>query len=259
MPEIITSRDNDQVKYLAKILDKTAFAKSEGKFVAEGVKLCMDAVDAGLLPDAVYYTKKAAQRWTKLSSLSCRQVEIADHVAEKLSGMKSSQGVFALCAMPAPALTTINLTGRYIALENVQDPANVGAIARSAAAFGFDGMLLGTGSADPFGQKAMRASMGAVLKLPIHQTNDLPSLLKDLTKKGMATAAAALEGAVDISLFAPRGGVVLTVGNEGQGLTEEAIAACSAVIKIPISGMESLNAAVAASILMWEYGGKPNG
>lgn len=259
MPEQITSRDNDQIKYLAKLLDKTAFARSEGLFVAEGVKLTLDAAGCELLPKAVYYTEKAAERWPDITRLACRQVVIAEHVAQKLSDMKSPQGVFALCEMPALGQSEIKPAGRYIALENVQDPANVGAIARSAAAFGFDGMLLSGGCADPFGQKAMRASMGAVFKLPILTTDDLPALLKELTAKKMEAAAAALTGAVPLSCFSPKGGLVLTVGNEGQGLTENTIAACSAVIKIPISGMESLNAAVAASILMWEYGGKANG
>ena len=259
MPELITSRDNAEVKYLVKLLEKTSFAKSEGKFVAEGVKLSLTAAECGVTPEAVFYTERAADRWPELLRLSCRQVIIAEHVAEKLSRMTSAQGVFALCPMPRAKMSDIALSGRYIALENVQDPANVGAIARTAAAFGFDGMLLGADCADPFGQKALRASMGAVLKLPILMVEDLPALLGELTQKGMQTAAAALTGAVELSHFTPQGGVVLAVGSEGQGLTDRAITACKAVVKIPISGMESLNAAVAASILMWEYGGRPHG
>ena len=82
----------------------------------------------------------------------------------------------------------------------------------------------------------------------------MAAALRGCTAKGMATAAAALRGAVDLSTFRPQGGLVLAIGNEGNGLTDEAIDACETAVKIPISArMESLNAAVAASVLMWEF------
>ncbi|MEG1932478.1 MAG: RNA methyltransferase, partial [Pygmaiobacter sp.] len=181
-------------------------------------------------------------------------VSISEGVAQKLSEMKSAQGVFALCRLPEPPPADIDPAGRYIALEAVQDPANVGAVLRSAAAFGFDGALLDKSCANPFGTKALRASMGAAFKLPLFSVDDLPAMLCSLSRCGMATAAAALRGAVDLSQFVPVGGLVLVIGSEGNGLSEDAINACGAVVKIPISErMESLNAAVAASVLMWEY------
>lgn len=259
MLETITSRDNEQVKYVCKLQEKTAFARAEGFFAAEGVKLCLDAADAGLVPECIYYTLRAAERWPRLTELACRQEIVSEQVAAKMSGMKSVQGVVAVFPLPRFSITEIDPAGRYLALENVQDPANVGAVARSAAAFGYSGILLGPGCADLFGPKALRASMGAAFRLPVLQVEDLPALLKKLSAEGMATAAAALQGAQEMSAFRPQGGVVLVVGSEGQGLTEATIHACDVVVKIPIHTMESLNAAVAASILMWEYGGRPNG
>lgn len=259
MAEILTSKDNEQVKYLKKLLEKPAFCKQEGLFVAEGVKLSLDAAESGLDLVNIYYTEEAQKRWPALDTLGCKKQLISAQVAQKLSGMPSAQGVFALCRMPRPAASDIDPAGRYIALEAVQDPANMGAILRSAAAFGYDGVILSAGCAEPFGQKAMRASMGAVFKLPLIRTEDLPALLGQLADRGMATGAAALYDSVDIREFRPEGGLVIAIGNEGQGLTDETIAACRQSIRIPIRGMESLNAAVAASILMWEFGGRQDG
>ena len=260
MTGAITSRENERVKYTAKLLGRPAFARSEGRFVAQGVKLCLDAVQAGLVPETVYFTEKALAKWPQLEQLDCERILISEPVAEKLSGQKSPQGVFAVCPMPAFPLAEIDPAGRYLALEEVQDPANVGAVLRSAAAFGFRGVILTPGCADPFGEKALRASMGAAFKLPLFWAQDLPGLLRSLSAQGMATVAAALRGAVDLREYRyAGGGLVLAVGNEGSGLTVPTIDACGAVVKIPIRGMESLNAAAAAAVLMWELGGRLDG
>ena len=174
MTAAITSRENERIKYTAKLLGKPAFARSEGRFVVQGVKLCLDAAQAGLAPETVYFTEKAAAKWPAVTRLDCEKILISESVSEKLSGQKSPQGVYAVCPMPSFRLDEINPAGRYLALEEVQDPANVGAALRSAAAFGFCGVVLTSGCADPFGQKAMRGSMGAAFKLPIFWTQDLP-------------------------------------------------------------------------------------
>ena len=260
MTAAITSRENERIKYTAKLLGKPAFARSEGRFVVQGVKLCLDAAQAGLTPETVYFTEKAAAKWPAVTRLDCEKILISESVSEKLSGQKSPQGIYAVCPMPSFRLDEINPAGRYLALEEVQDPANVGAALRSAAAFGFCGVVLTSGCADPFGQKAMRGSMGAAFKLPIFWTQDLPGLLRRLSGQGVATVAAALRGAIDLREYRyDGGGLILAIGNEGNGLTEQAIDACAAVVKIPIRGMESLNAAAAAAVLMWELGGRLDG
>ena len=102
--------------------------------------------------------------------------------------------------------------------------------------------------------------MGAAFKLPVIWTEELPTLLRRLSGQGMTTVAAALRGAVDLREYNySGGGLVLAIGNEGNGLTPSAIEACNAVVKIPIRSMESLNAAAAAAVLMWELGGRRDG
>ena len=260
MENRITSRDNERVKYTAKLLAKPSFCRQQGQFVAEGAKLCLDAAAVGLPCETLYLTDDAAARWPALATISAERVLIHQTVAEKLSGMKSPQGVFGVFGLPLFGETAIDPNGHYLALEDVQDPANVGAVLRSAAAFGFSGVLLTTGCADPLGQKAMRASMGAAFRLPTIRVEDLPSQLLRFGKAGMVTIAAALYGASDLMAYQyTGGGLMLVVGNEGNGLSQPVIDACGAVLRIPMQSMESLNASVAASVLMWELWGRRNG
>jgi TrmH family RNA methyltransferase len=135
-------------------------------------------------------------------------------------------------------------------LENLQDPSNLGAISRTAEAFGLDGIFL-KGGCDPYSPKSLRASMGALLRIPVYQTHDL---FKEFDKAGLVSYAAVIDkdaqklGTVS---FAP--GSVVIIGNEANGIAKETIARCDNRITIPMDGKaESLNAAIAASIIMWE-------
>ena len=180
-------------------------------------------------------------------------------MAEKLAGTRSTQGVFALfetpATDPAPLLATAR---RILALEAVQDPGNVGTLLRSAAAFGFDAVLLGPGCAAPFSPKVLRASMGAAGRLPLGVCADLPAALGALRGRGVACLAAALYKARPLDAVGTQfpGGVCVVIGSEGQGLSDAAIAACSAAVRIPMTDrVESLNAGVAGSILLWHFRG----
>jgi len=144
--------------------------------------------------------------------------------------------------------------GKYIALENLQDPGNLGAAARTAEALGLDGLLCGSGC-DPYHPKALRASMGALLRLPVLRTDDLPGALRAAALQCALPCFAAVPDRDALCVHAcdfSHGGIVV-IGSEGHGLTKEAIDACEHKITIPMSGRaESLNAAAAATILMWE-------
>ena len=143
-----------------------------------------------------------------------------------------------------------------LALERVQDPGNVGALVRSAAAFGFDAVIVDPGCASPFGPKALRASMGAAGRLPVVESRCLPDTLAQLHAWGVTNLAAALYNSRPLHQVdgAYPNGVCLVIGSEGQGLTEAAVAACDAAVRIPITDrVESLNASVAGSVLLWHF------
>ena len=176
----------------------------------------------------------------------------------KLSSTKSSQGVFGLFALPAPDPAALDAARRILALERVQDPGNVGTLIRSAAAFGFDAVLLGPGCAAPYAPRTLRASMGAAVRMPVFETGDLPAALRALGDRGVTCLAAALQNAAALDTVGRdfAGGLCVVIGSEGQGLTEAAVAACGRAVRIPMTDRaESLNAAVAGSVLLWHFRG----
>ena len=256
--DVITSRENPRIKRACALRDSEKQRAAAGLFFAEGPKLCLELA-RGCRAAELYATAPALAHTTALAAIGPDVVEITQPVAEKLAGTRSTQGVFALfetpATDPAPLLATAR---RILALEGVQDPGNVGTLLRSAAAFGFDAVLLGPGCAAPFSPKVLRASMGAAGRLPLGVCADLPAALGALRGRGVACLAAALYKARPLDAVGTQfpGGVCVVIGSEGQGLSDAAIAACSAAVRIPMTDrVESLNAGVAGSILLWHFRG----
>ncbi len=255
MQNLLTSRENETVKNACKIGQSKALRQSEKCFMAEGLKLCLDLAKT-LTPLKVFYTKEALEACAEIASLDGTHYEINDSVSCKLADTKSPQGLFVIFEMPCAPHSSIKQNGRYVCLENIQDPANVGTMLRSAAAFGFDGAILSKGCADAFSPKAVRASMGAVGKIDIIQDTDMPQIVRALQEKNIAVYAAALQNAVALDEAVPQSGqgVAVAIGNEGSGLTAQCIAAADKTVRIPMMpNVESLNAAAAASVLMWHF------
>ena len=256
--ETITSRDNAKIKYACAVRDSEKQRAADGVFFAEGPKLILELCKS-CAPAAVYATEAALARTPALAALGGVTTLVAPHVAEKLAGTKSSQDVFGLFETPCWSSEAL-LAGarRLLALEGVQDPGNVGTLLRSAAAFGFDGVLLGPGCAAPFAPKTLRASMGAAGRLPVLVVSDLPAALTALRGRGVTCLAAALYHSRPLDEVGTDfpGGVCLVIGSEGQGLTDAAVAACDAAVRIPMADLvESLNAGVAGSVLLWQFRG----
>jgi TrmH family RNA methyltransferase len=180
---------------------------------------------------------------------------VSDEVAEKLSDTKSNQGVFCLCKMldKKTNIGKIKYNGKYIALEDVSNPANFGAVVRTAEAVGLDGVIV-SGGCDIYNPKSQRAAMGSLFRLNIAETDNLPETLKELAENGMTVLAGVPDsGAEKITEIDMNGGVVAIIGNEGNGITEETCAVATKLVTIPMKGRaESLNAAAAASIIIWE-------
>ena len=255
--ETITSRDNAKIKYACAVRDSEKQRAADGVFFAEGPKLILELCKS-CTPAVVYATGAALARTPALAALQSVATLVAPHVAEKLAGTKSSQGVFALLQTPAAPTHLLHSARRLLALEGVQDPGNVGTLLRSAAAFGFDGVLLGPGCAAPFAPKTLRASMGAAGRLPVLTVPDLPAALTALRGRGVTCLAAALYHSRPLDEVGTDfpGGLCLVIGSEGQGLTDAAVAACDAAVRIPMTELvESLNAGVAGSVLLWQFRG----
>ena len=159
MDEKITSRENAKIKYACRLSSSAAFRRSEGRFLAEGRKLCPELCRGAQL-ETLFYTESAMAKCPELASLPGEHYLVEDHVADKLADVGTHQGVFGVFRTPVHTLDEVKTGRRYLALERVQDPGNVGTLLRSAAAFGFDGVILSDGCASVWAPKTLRASMG---------------------------------------------------------------------------------------------------
>lgn len=257
--EKITSKSNERIKYAVKIRESTSFRKSEGLFLTEGARLCADAAESSVEIKELYVTEKALNKYEEYLRLviekAGRSFIVSDEAANKLSDTKNSQGVFCLCKTldKNTNIGKIKYNGKYIALEGISNPANFGAVVRTAEAMGLDGVIV-SGGCDIYNSKAQRAAMGSLFRMNIIETDNLPETLESLAQKGMAVYAGVPDSdAVKITEADMSGGVISVIGNEGNGITEETCKVSTKLVTIPMKGRaESLNAAAAASIMIWE-------
>ena len=183
MDEKITSRENAKIKYACRLSSSAAFRRSEGRFLAEGRKLCPELA-RGAQVETLFYTESAMAKCPELAGLPGEHYLVEDHVADKLADVGTHQGVFGVFRTPVHTLDEAKTGGRYLALERVQDPGNVGTLLRSAAAFGFDGVLLSDGCASVFAPKTLRASMGAAVRVPVMEVGAMPAAIAALREMG---------------------------------------------------------------------------
>ncbi|OJU16327.1 MAG: hypothetical protein BGN88_15310 [Clostridiales bacterium 43-6] len=250
----ITSRDNKHLKAVSKLLSSARFRKETGLFAVEGLRLCMDAAETGMELETLFYTPTAYKKnKDSIDGLfgkaeSCYEVD--DAVFAKTADTQSPQGV--LCVIRQRPLTMEpKQNGKYIAIEDIQDPSNLGAIARTAEALGADGLVLSAGCCDVYNSKAQRAAMGALFRLPMRIVEDFSGFLK--TASIPSFAAVPDSTATPITECDFSSGAIVLVGNEGNGLKNETISLCTHTITIPMKGRaESLNASAAATILLYE-------
>lgn len=249
----LTSRKNDTVRRFKELARDKKLRDEMGVFVAEGDHLCGEAVSCGLEIVTALYTEKAREKYPqaveKLIAAAESSAVISQDIAEYISDTKAPQGLFAeirRSEFSQPA------DGRLVILDGVQDPGNVGTIIRTAEAFGIAGVLLSPKCADILSPKVLRASMGSVFRLPCILC-DVPQAVTELREKGYAVYGSMLDETAqklgDIR-FGTKAAVV--IGSEGGGITEETKAACTGGLYIPITGAESLNAAAAATVMIWE-------
>lgn len=254
---MITSRDNELIKEVSKLISASKYRKKSNCFVAEGVRLCRDAANSGALIKSFLYTSEAAEKYNEelciISKAAASSAEISRELYDRLSDTGSPQGFLCVIDMNStPRLNEISISGKYAALENIQDPSNLGTILRTAEALGVDGVILSEGCCDIFSPKVVRGSMGAVFRLPFMQVKSMADFVRIQTSSGAVCYASAPRDAEDIENIDFSGGAIMLIGNEGNGLKEETISCCTKRVKINMKGRaESLNAAAAAAILLY--------
>ena len=252
---IITSRENPLIKLVAALQVSSEKRKRNGLFVLEGLRICKDACDNGIKFDKLIVSDAAAEKYAadteKFSLISDECYKIPDSLFKKISDTKTPQGIIAVAKMPVTGSCGIDKNGKYIALENVADPSNLGAISRTAEALGVNGIILSSDGCDPYSPKALRASMGTLLRVPVFVTESFAETLKSTGLKRYACVVDKTAESIKEQSF--ENGSVVMIGNEANGLTDSAKQSADVLVNIPMTGRaESLNAAAAAAIAMWE-------
>ena len=249
MAERITSRANPLMTHIRKLAASRSYRRKTGEYLGDGGKLLEEAVRWGAELRAVVCTAGTA-----LPELppDVRVAEVPEDVMASVSPMEAPQGALFTARLPEEKPPRALSGRRYVALEGVQDPGNVGTILRTADAFGADGLLLLSGCADLYNPKTVRAAMGALFRLPAWSCTLLE--LRTLAERSALPlfGAALREDTSDVRQADLRRAVLL-IGSEGRGLSREALSACGQRVRIPMrQRCESLSAAAAAAVLLWE-------
>jgi len=196
----------------------------------------------------------AARGWLDAGERQRRVFLVDDATLARVAPTTTPQGLLAIVRVPHHRLEP---TGVAVYLDRVQDPGNVGAVIRSAAAFGASGVACSPGCASPFSWRSLRASAGHALLLPVQAEAEFAPLADAFAAAGGELAAASGRGGTPLGRFLPRRPLLLVIGNEGQGVAPEIAARCDATVTIPLAGnVESLNVTVAASVILASLAGK---
>ncbi len=254
----VTSRTNETVTRISALKDKKG-REEQGLYLCEGYKLCREAAELAVTEYAILREDRAENRdYLSLCEMSGAEtlLVLSDGAFGKITADKASDGVIFVNKIENDGdLSAENIKNeRICALDNVRDPGNVGTILRSAAAMGFDRVVM-WGCADIYNPKTVRATMGAMFKIKTTIAGNGAEFVSDMQKSGRRVVACALsENGMTLGKSEIFATDIPVLGNEGHGVSPEVISACDNTMIIPMSGKtESLNAAAAAAIILWEY------
>lgn len=250
--EEISSRKNQFVRTMKELLNSAERRHESGWFAVEGDHLCGETAILDYKIELFLYTEKAAKKYPqtveKAREKSAKSLVITEEISEYISDTKAPQGLFA--SIEKRTISMPENAKKIVVLDGVQDPGNVGTIIRTAEALGFDGAVFAGKCADAFSPKTLRASMGSALRMPVcyADENNLRERLG-----GFSIYAAMLdEKAKRLGEVKFPEKTAVVIGSEGSGVSEKIAALCDEKIYIPIKKAESLNAAAAAAIILWE-------
>ena len=238
--EMITSLQNSRIKKWTSL--HTAKGRSQnGLFLVEGEHLTEEALRAGAV-ETIITDEECPFDFGDV-------IKVTPQIMKKLSQNVSAVHLIAVCRMMNPEVKQRN---RLVLLDGVQDPGNLGTIIRTAVSFGFDGVYCSADTCDIYNDKAVRSSQGALFHIPVIRCS-LKDLVKALRQEGVTVIATALEGAQPMSSVEVPGQAAFVFGNEGQGVSRAVLDDADLKMKIEMDGFESLNVAVAAGIVMYQY------
>lgn len=267
--QTIASKDNDRIKLIRQLKDTKAREQS-GLFLLEGEQILIEALDRRLVIKTLvlteshyeaHFAESQTARRLELETSDIHCLVVSDKIMSSISTLSTPPGVLATAIMPradlSAALQELRLDQdnddpvTYLVLEQIQDPGNLGTSIRSALSFGCDGLILTTGSCDPYSPKVVRAAMGALFSLPVYTDLEPEQLVVDLKESGVELVCFDIPGE-DMRTFDYPSRCALVFGNEGQGLSQKMSQAADSTVTIGMqpSSIESLNVSIAASLAL---------
>jgi TrmH family RNA methyltransferase len=252
---MITSTSNQQMKTVVQLNKKSKARRELRAFVVEGVKMLRETPRE--LLKQVYVSEQFAKSPEGASYLRDFGIDyevVSDAVFSHVSDTSTPQGILAVVRMPEYGFSDLLFgSRRLLVLEDIQDPGNLGTMFRTGEGAGISGIIMTGNTVDLFSPKTVRATMGSIYRMPFFITDELGETLQELRRLGYHTFAAHLDGEKYYDQLDFTGACAFLIGNEGNGLKKETADLADTYLKIPMEGrLESLNAAVAASVLMYE-------
>lgn len=252
---MITSSANGKVKQVMNLAKKAKARKESGLFVAEGLRMFKELPRERL--ESIFVSESFLKDKDHKALLKDQSCEVlSDEVFKTMSDTHTPQGILALVKQYEYTTRDLLKAGEpafLLLLENIQDPGNLGTILRAGEGAGLTGVIMNNSTADIYNPKVIRSTMGSVCRVPFVYVENFSSAIKEVREAGIRLYAAHLNGKNNYEKEDYTVGTGFLIGNEGKGLTEEAASLADTWVKIPMRGeLESLNAAVAASVLMYE-------
>lgn len=262
--EMITSASNKKIKNVMLLFAKSKERKKQKLFVAEGVKMFLEAPEESVRE--IYFSEefgkeqeKYAEVFQKISRVcqnnGIKAECVRDDIFRKISDTRTPQGVLCLIETPCYELESILNAdkGLYLVLEDIQDPGNLGTMIRAGEGAGISGVIMSSHTADIFNPKTVRATMGSIYRIPFIYEENLEACIRNMQDKGIRVFASHLKGKISYDKEDYGSATAFLIGNEGNGLSAQIADLADSYLKIPMLGkVESLNAAVAATLLVYE-------
>lgn len=249
--ELIQSKDNQLIKEIRK-LGERKYRDENGKFFIEGFRFVEEAFRAGAKVEKVLVSQRYLERFenTALNGTDVPKYVVKDSLFQDICSTETPQGVAAVVEKNTYDLNFDN--GFFVLLDRLQDPGNVGTIIRTSHAAGVSGIIYTSGTVDPYNDKCLRSTMGSIFYMPLIEDRNL-NIIRKMKSEGYRLVVSSLDA--EDNFFSREYGekIIITVGNEGNGVGEEVFGLADIKVKIPMpGGAESLNASVAASIMIYE-------
>lgn len=262
----ITSKENKILKNVIKLKDSKKFREATGVFIAEGLRLCTEALNCKVRVLTAFFTENEYKKNERLALSLNKETSVyilPENLFKKISETVKPQGILFVCNRLNTNFITLNdlcknKSGEHnkiLILENIQDPSNLGTVLRSAETLGVNNIILTDDCCSVYNPKVVRGSMGSIFRLFFHITKNLPKTASEIKGKFKIPvyAAALYKNSLPITQIKFPKICAVIIGNEGSGITKETLDSCTNKIKIPISkDANSLNASSAASIMLWE-------